>query len=110
MRQGIYQFGKALQRRGRTAGQHLVLQQGAGGLPQGQLTIARRSTHFVQRPVANATGRGIYYALERSVVITVGYQPQIGQRILDFLTFEEALPAVNAVRHGGLQQCLFQHA
>ncbi|MNN35787.1 hypothetical protein D3C81_1496490 [compost metagenome] len=74
------------------------------------MTIAGRTTHFIQRPVANATRRRIHHAFERSIVVTVGDQPQVGQGILDLLTLEEALPAVDTVWHRRLQQRLFQHA
>ena len=53
--------------------------------------LARGAAHFVQRALADAAGRRVDRALERRVVVAVGDQPQVGQRILDFGAFEEAL-------------------
>ena len=110
LRQGVNQFKEALQGAGRASGKRFFLQQLAARLPQRQLAVARGLTHHVQRAVANPAGRRVDHAFKRRVVVTVGNQTQIRERIFDFLTFEEAHTAVNAVRHPHLQQRLFQHA
>ena len=71
--------------------------------------IARFLTSHVQRPVTNTPRWRIHHTLKGRVVVTVGNQAQIRERIFDFLAFEEAHPAVNTVRHTRLQQCFFQH-
>ena len=110
LRQRVNQLHKALQGAGGATGQRFIFQQLAAGLPQRQLTIARRLTHHVQRAVADAASRRIDYALKRRIVVTVGDQTQVRERVFDFLAFEEAHAAIDAVRHTGLQKRLFQHA
>ena len=110
LRQCVNQLHKALQRACRTTGKGFLLQQLTAGLPQRQLTVTRGLAYHVQRAIADAAGWRVHHTLKRGVVITVGNQAQIGERIFDFLTFEEAHTAVDSVRHAGLQQRLFQHA
>src|SRR5262245_30669488 len=45
---------------------------------------------------------------ERPIVVGVGGEAQIGQRVLDFLAFEEAQSPVDAVRHSGSEQRMLQ--
>jgi len=73
------------------------------------LAITRGLPDDIQCPVADTTGRRIDHPFERRVIVTVGDQAQIGQRILDFLPLEETLTAINAIGHGALQQRLFQN-
>ncbi len=102
LRQRVDKLHKALQSAGRAACQHFLFEQLAAGLPQRQLTIARGLAHHIQGTIADAAGRRIDHALKRRVIVAVGNQTQIRERIFDFLTFEEAHAAVDTVRHAGL--------
>lgn len=92
MRQRLHQFDKALQRRRGAAGQHFVLHQLARRLPQRQLTIARRPAHHVEGTIADATRRGVDHALEGRIVVAVGNEAQVSQRILDFRRSKKRWP------------------
>ena len=52
----------------------------------------------------DAAGREIDHAHERGVVIGIGHQPQVGERVLDFLTLEKAQTAVHAIRDARREQ------
>jgi hypothetical protein len=58
-----------------------------------------RAPHLVQGALADAARRRVDRALEGRVVVAVGDQAQVGQRVLDFGALEEAHAAVHAVRH-----------
>jgi hypothetical protein len=68
-----------------------------------------RAQHF-HGPRANAAGRQVHDALERCVVVTVRNQPQVGERVLDFLAFEESQAAVHTVRNARGEQVFLEHA
>ena len=48
---------------------------------------------------ADAARREIDDAGKRRIVVRIGDQPQIGQRVLDLLPVEEAQTAIDAIRH-----------
>ncbi len=46
--------------------------------------------------------------LERRIVVTIGNEAQIGERVFDLCTLEKAHAAVNAVRNTRYQQCFLE--
>jgi hypothetical protein len=79
-------------------------------LPQGGARGGGEGLQLLQRAHADAARRKVHHAQEGAVVVRVGQQPQVRQRVLDFLALEEAQPAVHAVRQPGAEKRVFQHA
>jgi len=104
----VDQRQEAAHRRGGTAGEHLIFHQRPGRLPQGELPLPGRLTYQTQGALANAACGGIDDTLERRLVTPVVDQPQITQRILDFLPVKEAQATIDAIGHSRLDQRLFQ--
>src|SRR5207253_6723393 len=52
----------------------------------------------------------VHHALEGGVVVTVGNEPQVGERVLDLRALEEPQAAVHPVRHARRQKRLFEDA
>jgi hypothetical protein len=50
----------------------------------------------------------IHHAGERGVVVGVGDQPQVGQRVLDLGALEKAQAAIHAVGQAGVEQRVFE--
>jgi hypothetical protein len=46
--------------------------------------------HLFERALADAARRRVHHALEGGVVVAVGDQAQVGQRVLDLGALEEA--------------------
>ena len=67
-----------------------------------------RSTSSALR--ADAARRQVDDALERGIVVAVGDQAQVGERVLDFRALEEPQAAVHAVRNARRQERFFEHA
>ncbi len=107
--QRVDEIHKAAHRVAGTAGQHLVVEQCLGRLPQVLALIASVVTQYLEGAIADAAGRGVDHPLEAGVVATVVDKAQVGHGVLDFLALEEAQAAVDPVRHGVLHQRLFQH-
>lgn len=107
--QRVDQLDKAAHRVAGAAGQHLVVEQGLGRLPQVLALIAGVVSQYLEGAIADAAGRRVDHPLEAGVVTTVVDKAQVGHGVLDFLALEEAQAAIDAVRHGVLHQRLFQH-
>ena len=71
---------------------------------QAQVAGARRILQLFERACANAACREVDDPQQRTVVVGVLHQPQVGQRVLDLGPLEEAQPAVDPVRHAGREQ------
>ena len=95
------------QRIARPCGQAGALGSQLGGLPQREAQLARQPPHLVQGALANAAGRGVDCTLEGGVIVAVGHQAQVGQRVLDFGALEKAHAAIHAVGHLLGQQGFF---
>ncbi len=63
----------------------------------------------IERARADAAHRQVDDALERGVIVAIGDQSKIGERILDFGALEEAQAAVDAIRQARLDQRLLEH-
>ncbi len=107
--QRVDKLDKATYRITGATGQHLVIEQCLGRLPQVLALIAGVVAQDLEGAIADAAGRGVDHPLEAGVVATVVDKAQVGHGVFDFLALEEAQAAVNAVRHGILHQRLFQH-
>lgn len=107
--QRVDEIHEAAHRVAGTAGQHLVIEQCLGGLPQVLALIPGVIAQDLEGPIADAAGRGVDHPLEAGVVAPVVDEPQVGHGVFDFLALEEAQAAVDAVGHGVLHQRLFQH-
>ncbi|MNY31598.1 hypothetical protein D3C86_1657670 [compost metagenome] len=107
--QGIDEIHKAAHRIAGATGQHLVVEQRLGGLPEVLALIPGVVAQYLQGAIAYATGRGVDHPLEAGVVASVVDEAQVGHGVLDFLALEEAQAAVDAIGHGVLHQRLFQH-
>ncbi len=107
--QRVDQLDKAAHRIAGATGQHLVIEQCLGRLPQVLPLIASVIAQDLQGAIADAAGRRVDHPLEAGVVATVVDKAQVGHGVLDLLALEEAQAAVDAVRHGVLHQRLFQH-
>jgi hypothetical protein len=71
------------------------------------LAARAASCSGLERARADAARRKVDDAQETGVVVLVLQQAQVGQRVLDFGTFEEAQAAVHAVRHRGVEERRF---
>ena len=71
---------------------------------------ARVRAQHLERARADAARRQVHDALERGVVVAIRDQPQVGERVLDFLALEEPQAAVDAVRDARGEQVFFEHA
>ncbi len=107
--QRVDQLDKAAHRVAGAAGQHLVVQQGLGRLPQVEPLIPGIVAQYLEGAIADATGRGVDHPLEAGVVAAVVDKAQVGHGVLDLLALEEAQAAVDAIGHGVLHQRLLQH-
>ena len=107
--QRVDEIDKAAHRVTGATGQHLVVEQGLGRLPQVEPLIAGVAAQDLEGAIADATGRGVDHPLEAGVVATVVDKAQVGHGVLDLLPLEEAQAAVDAIRHSVLHQRLFQH-
>ncbi len=107
--QRVDQLDKAAHRVTGATGQHLVVEQRLGRLPQVEPLIAGVAAQDLEGAIADAAGRGVDHPLEAGVVATVVDKPQVGHGVLDLLPLEEAQATVDAVGHGVLHQRLFQH-
>ena len=70
---------------------------------------ARRVLQLLHAARADAARREIHHAHETGVVVRVLQQAQIGQRVLDFGALEKAQAAIDAVGHGRIEKCRFNH-
>ena len=43
------------------------------------------------------------------IVVSIGDQLQVGKRMLDFLSFEEAQAAIDTIGNAGTEQLMLQH-
>jgi hypothetical protein len=100
-------FHRILRASGQFAGAAQFIQ---CGLPHRGAFGARAAAQRVERAIADAARRRVHSALERGVVVAVGGEAQVRQGVLDFRALEEALAAVDAVRHIVLDQLFFEVA
>ena len=82
---------------------------GTGCLPQADAALARHRLHLFQTARADAARGEINHPQQRAIIIRLRHQPQIRQRMLDFLTLEKAQPAIHAIRHRGIEQRMLDH-
>jgi hypothetical protein len=73
------------------------------------IETARAAPQYLERARADAARGQVDHALEGRVVVAVGDQAQVGERVLDFLAFEEPQPAVHAIGDACGEQVLFEH-
>ncbi len=107
----VDQREKPLRRIFRAAGQFAAAAQfGQRRFPHRAVVESGPSAQHVQRAIADAARWGVHRALEGGVIVAIGGEAQIGQRILDFGTFEEALAAVDAVTDPMLDQLFLEVA
>ena len=81
-----------------------------GRSPQADPAHAREILQLLDRAIADAARREIDDAQERAVVLVARQQPQIRERVLDFLALEKAQAAVDAIGHAGIEQRMLEHA
>jgi hypothetical protein len=74
-----------------------------GGVETG-VVRARGVLQHLERARADAAGGKVHHAQERGVVVRVGDQAQVGERVLDLLALEEAQPAIHAVGNAGREE------
>src|SRR5688572_17287902 len=86
---GFDQLQKAGQWRSSSGRQRRVAAQSFGRLPEGAALGAGNVADQVDCLGANSTYGRIDDALERWIVVAVGDQAEIGERVFDFRTFEE---------------------
>ena len=76
-----------------------------------ELPAPRAASRMVSTVLcADAARRQVHDALERGIVVAIGDQAQVRQRVLDLGALEEAQPAVDAVRHARADQRLLEAA
>ena len=80
-----------------------------GGLPQRRPGALRVVAQHVQALRADAARGQVHDTLEGGIVVAVGNQAQVRERVLDLGALEEAQAAVDPVRHARGQERLFQH-
>ena len=101
--QGLDQAGEAAQRPGGAGREPAAQQQLGHGRPQRGAGRARLLANGRQRALADAAGGLVDDALEGGIVVAVGDQAQVGERVPDLGALEEAQAAVhpvgNAVPH-----------
>src|SRR5262252_6984807 len=66
--------------------------------------LPRRVLQLLEGARADAARREVDDAKEACVVVRVLDQAQVGQRVLDLGALEEAQPAVDLVRHAGIEE------
>ena len=79
-----------------------------GGVQAG-VVRARGVSQHLERARTDAAGGEVHHARERRVVVRVGDQAQIGERVLDLLALEEAQAAIHAIRDAGRKELMLQH-
>ncbi|MNQ44216.1 hypothetical protein D3C85_579640 [compost metagenome] len=77
---------------------------------QAGVVRAGRVGQLFQGARANTARREIDDPHPRGIVVRVGHQAQIRQRVLDFLAFEEAQAAIHLVRDAGREDGVLDHA
>ena len=77
--------------------------------PKAAAALFRRFLQLLEAAAADPTGGKIDDAGERPVVIRVGDQPEIGERMFHFLALEKAQPAIYPVRHTRAEKRVFQY-
>ena len=80
------------------------------GIPQRDRRPCALLAHDVQRLRADAARGQVHHALERGVVVAIGDQPQIGQRVLDLGALVEPQAAVHPVGNPRRQERFFERA
>ncbi len=76
----------------------------AGGAPQRAARAARGFANGIDAARADAARRQIDDALERGVIVAIGDQAQVRERVLDFGALEESQAPVHAVGHAHADQ------
>src|SRR5439155_21118944 len=71
---------------------------GRGGLPQRAAGSPRVLAQHLEALRAHAARRQVHHALEGGVIVAVGNEPQVGERVLDFRALEEPQAPVHPVR------------
>ncbi len=82
---------------------------GARRLPQ---TAARARSGFsqlFQTARTDAAGGEVDHAQEGAVVLGIGQQAQVGERVLDFLALEKAQSTIDTICHTSREQRVLQH-
>src|SRR3569623_14516 len=82
---------------------------GDAGLEQRNLPRPRPVAHRGHGAVADAAGRRVHYAFERGVVVAVGNEAQVTERVLDFGALGGAQAPEEAIGHADRQQRFFEH-
>ncbi len=69
----------------------------AGRLPEAHAEALGGLLQLFERAGADTPGRKVDDAQQRAVVVGIGDQAQVGERVLHLLTLEKAQPAVHPV-------------
>ena len=83
---------------------------GRGRLPQRAAGSPGVLAQHIEALRPHAARRQVHHALEGGIIVAVGNESQVGERVLDFRALEEPQAAVHAVRHARRQKRLFEHA
>ena len=85
-----------------------TLDQGHRGGPQGAVGRGRGLADQGHGAIADAACRHVDHAGEGGVIVGVGDQAQVAQRVLDLGALEEAQPTIDPVRHAVVEQRLLE--
>src|SRR5688500_5630328 len=80
------------------------------GLPEAATGGFGSLSQLLERSRSDAARGEIDDARQRAIVVGIGYEPQVGERVLDLLALEEAQAAVDAVGDAGGEERVLQHA
>ncbi len=83
---------------------------GRGRLPQRAAGSPGVLAQHLEALRAHAARRQVHHALEGGVVVAVGDEPQVGERVLDLRALEEPHAPVHPVWHARRQKRLLEHA
>ncbi len=109
-RQHLDQVEERAQRIARASGQLAAGQLVQRGLPQRGVVVTCAAAQHLERAIADAARRRVDDALERGIVVAIGDQAQIRQRIADLGALEVAQSAVDAIRDRMLDQLFLEVA
>ena len=93
---------------GRSRRQHLLVNQSRGRSPQGFPLGACGSAQRIQGARTDAAGGHIDDALEGAVIIAIGEQTQVSERVPDLGTLVKAQASVHAIGHRRREKRLLQ--
>src|SRR6185369_4897622 len=81
-----------------------------GRFPQTNSAHAGTFLQLLETTGAYPSCGQVDYTQQSPIILGVCYQPQISQRVLDFLAFEETQSAIYPIGQAGVEQGVLQHA